>query len=458
MRDSLSLILAAAISAQTSSSRTKISPIDRFLVLGVAALFLWGTLGRRVELPEQSPWLDAGLGVLFAIWVLGLVTAQRAPAIPWLFGLLVLGILGYGWISVFNAEWTHVWGRGFHPAVHTLGISWLPGSKDQDASRSAMIHFTAIFGGVLVVVDLARSRRLRRQLLGWLALTGLAVAMAGVYQKASGTVMLWNYDKPIEAKTFFAAFDYHGNSATFLNLCWPASFLLWLRALSSEERAPLRLALWSCSTLFTLAAVFANTSKVGHVMAVVIVVILLIAYRSQIRSAFSGRAVGSTAVVGVILVVAAGALFISLSAEISLGRWEAFDQSAEARLDSYKTCWEGILPNSGITGYGPGTFHTAFVDFQASGEEAAISFTYRAHQDYLQLMIEWGYVGAGIWAVLLGGALLRRNKTDDRDFYASGLKIMLFGVLAHAAVDFPFQVPALQWPILALTGILWAKT
>lgn len=458
----------------------------------MGALFAWGALGRQVVFPERSPWLDLGLGVLFALWIVGLAISQRRPAVPALVFVLVFAILGLGWISVLNAKWTHSWspedresrsytsfsasevlltarapaelrenlkkvtGTQFSPSVRTMGVDGLPRSIDQDSSRTTMIHLSAIFAGMLVVIDLARSRRLRRQLLGWLALAGLAVAMAGVFQKASGTDVMWNHHKPVPTKTFFAAFGYHGSAATFLNLCWPAAALLWLRALS-DGGAPFRVTIWACCTLLTVAAAFANTSKVGHVLTVALMLVMLIAYRKEIGSIFSSQRAGGTVVVGVALAVAAGAMFLSFSAEVSLTRWLDFETSANSRLTIYEICWK-YVSEFGLFGYGPGTFPTAFAYMQAGEGILPTHFTYRAHEDYLQLAMEWGYAGAGLWLVLLIGALCRRNPPDRRDFYVPGFKIMLLAVLIHATVDFPLQVPALQWPILALTGILWAKT
>ena len=359
------------------------------LVLGTGALFFWGALGRSVELPEKSPYLDLGLATLFAIWVVGLIIAQRGPSIPALFWMLTVLILSYGWIAVLNAETTHVWGRGFQPAEYTFGISWLPMSKDQASSQETMIHISALFAGLLVVVDLTRSRRLRRQLLAWLVLCGMAVAMAGIFQKASGTEMMWNYDKPLTSRNFFATFDYHGNAATFLNLCWPVAFLLWLRAITRGSN-PFMTAVWAAAAAFTFGAIFANTSKVGHVLGILLALAMLISYRRDIGEAFRDRRVMLSAVVAILLLLGAGAYLFSLSADVSLARWATIDQSATIRMTAYQICWRDIVPNAGLTGFGPGSFPTVFAYFLAAADEGGTSFWYRAHQDYFQSIIEWG--------------------------------------------------------------------
>lgn len=427
-------------------------------MVGVGALFLWGVLGRAVGLPERSPYLDLGLGALFLVWLLGLAAARRMPAIPFLCWLFVLLILGYGWLMVANAQTTHEWDRGFLPAEYTLDFKFGPRSKDQESSRLAMIHWSAIFAGMLVVVDLARSRRLRRQLLGWLAIAGLAVAVAGIFQKASGTEMMWNLSKPQTARTFFAAFDYHGNAATLLNLCWPVAFLLWIRAVLRGGN-PFAVALWSTASLFTFGALFANTSKAGHVMAVVLGLIMLIAFRKELREMAEGsRAIMFSAILAVVLMLGAGYYFFSLSSDVSFSRWFNLEESAASRLLAYRICWNDIVPKAGIWGYGPGTFPTTFAYFLAAAGEGGLYFWYRAHQDYLQLLIEWGWAGGALWAALIAGALIRSAIRSDRhEFYGRGLRLVILAVLLHAVVDFPFQVPALQWPIMSLIGLLWAR-
>jgi hypothetical protein len=85
----------------------------------------------------------------------------------------------------------------------------------------------------------------------------------------------------------------------------------------------------------------------------------------------------------------------------------------------------------------------------------------KAHNDHLQTIVEWGWVGYALWMILLLGALLkgalltgRRQPLTSRILGISGT-ISLLGVLLHAIVDFPLQIPSIQLCTALIAGMLW---
>ena len=125
-----------------------------------------------------------------------------------------------------------------------------------------------------------------------------------------------------------------------------------------------------------------------------------------------------------------------------------------------------MIPRAGWWGFGPGTFETAFPYFTHEfGDELRGRWIY-AHQDYLQTLAEWGYMGFGGWAMLIGGALFyswrQRIRTgpglpDSARTTQFGLTIALAGVLIHALIDFPLQIASIQLYTVTLISILWSS-
>src|SRR6185295_384118 len=121
-----------------------------------------------------------------------------------------------------------------------------------------------------------------------------------------------------------------------------------------------------------------------------------------------------------------------------------------------------MVPDAGVFGFGSGTFRAAFPGYQASydfGSRSVPEFWttqlwLHAHNDYLQCLIEWGFLGTALWGILIVGGVgraaqvLRCAKQDGR--VGRGDRLMLgcavlavIGMLVHAVVDFPFQIGSL---------------
>ncbi len=429
-------------------------PFDSFLLAGIALLTGYAVLAYGLTTPETLQVFDLGLAGLTFAWGLSLAIERRRPGIPPLFWILPVLILIYGWVSVGNGKYVHSWegGGAFYEAKGTWGLGWLFGSVDRPRSLEAMAHLTVLFGGFFMLADLCRSRRNRRWLLGIVALAGLTVALAGIFQKASGTDKMLFFDGPLPERHFFAAYRYHGNAATLLSFAWPVAGMLFLRA-RIRGQGPFAITLWGAAVFFTLGAVFVNTSKMGQVLGVAMVPVWLLLYRRSImglvrlhpRPAMAGAVLGG---LGALMLAALAGLTFSAS----VSRWADFGASYEARMETYRTCLR-ILPKSGFWGLGPGVFATVFPYYVGDEGRALDFFWDTAHEDYLQTAIEWGFVGAFLWAVF-GGMVIASGIRGLRrgDFYTAATLVGLLAAAVQAVVDFPAQIGSLQW-----TGIIIAS-
>ena len=115
-----------------------------------------------------------------------------------------------------------------------------------------------------------------------------------------------------------------------------------------------------------------------------------------------------------------------------------------------------------LLGFGPGSFALPFARWQADwleqhGRKAAGGFAGEvdhAHNDYLELWVEYGPVGALVFLGLAGWWMARNRRMAGGDAHA-GIWAGLAALLAVALVDFPLHRPAewgLYWLMLGMLG------
>jgi O-antigen ligase len=81
----------------------------------------------------------------------------------------------------------------------------------------------------------------------------------------------------------------------------------------------------------------------------------------------------------------------------------------------------------------------------------------------LQLVVEWGYVGAALWLVFgIGGLVnamnsLKKQGDADTPPLVRGMMIALIVMSIHSAFDFPFGILSVKCAAIFLLGLLWGK-
>ena len=157
-----------------------------------------------------------------------------------------------------------------------------------------------------------------------------------------------------------------------------------------------------------------------------------------------------------LLLVAGFALMATLSLNVSAERWADIEGSMNARLRVYKICLDMIaVPESCVFGMGPGTFSTTFTYFATKADKSFTVFYHRAHQDYLQCLIEWGLVGFGMWMALLAYVLVAGiKKITNGSFYAAATLISIGSAMLQGLADFPAQIASLQWVGVMLCAVI----
>jgi hypothetical protein len=407
--------------------------------------------------------------VALVLWGAELLTSGRRPHLsPFLLILIGALVCVGGWMalnakSIYDSEFSlFVPLRNFAPP--------LTGSVDYANSAAWMVRGALLLGTMLFVSDLSQSSRWLLRLWYVIALVGGSIALLGLLQKATGARMiLWQQPPPEEVRvtTFFATYFYHGNAGAFLNLVWPLTAGLVIRAFASGFHPWMR-AIWTSLFVLTMAAVLANTSRMAQLVALLLLVAICLHFRLVLLRKLGGTG-KSVALAGAIAVVLALIAFAQASHfEQPLNRWQSAGEhiSKDARWQASRVAISA-LPDAGFLGFGPGTFRVVFPTYTTSARNHVPGTWRFLHQDYLQTVLEWGWIGSGLWALLFFGGIVvgirsykrRAGKgwKPRRRVLQPMVLIALIGVALHAVVDFPIQIESIQLYVASYLGICWGS-
>lgn len=338
-----------------------------------------------------------------------------------------------------------------------------PGSVDRPASIDMMLRFSALVGVFLMVMDMSNQRRWRMRLWVSVAIAGITIALLGLIQKLAGAPMIF-WEKGRHGYFFFATYLYHGNAGAFLNLVLP--LVTGLTSLVFLKRKHAAMALLMPGLVLCIAAAFSHASKAAMAISILLLVIIALWQARMLWGAGQGLSQKISQMVSAsITVIAIVIIVLAAGWHFAAQRWDFFDVSKDARLFAYGIC-KRMIGEAGAFGFGPGTFSIMF-DRYALEENPRLPVFYRhAHQDYLQSLIEWGWIGGLCLGVLLLGGLViafwrsllqgKYLRTSERLLLFS-CALSLLGVALHASVDFPLQIYSLQLYTVIFAGLAWSS-
>jgi O-Antigen ligase len=455
-----------------------------FAALVVAPWFYGGTTAVSIVVIN---WV---LGASLLLWVIELFVNRRLPKFPKSLFFVIATLLIVGAWMTINARSIYDAEFGVFSAIANI-VPRAPGSVDYPISLAWMIRGALLLMSILFVVDLSQSERGLIQLWQVMALTAGSIALLGLLQKATNAEAIF-WETPVYGygKTFFASYYYHANAGAFLNLTLPFTTGLAVRTFGTPS-SQLTRSLWLLMFLLNLAAIASNTSRGAQLVAGIILIgILWVLMPRVFRGLSRGEknvALGGAAAILLVLYAIGQASHL----EQPLAHWKQNEViSQDARWLAAQTAIKA-LPKAGLFGYGPGTFRVVFPRLNADANNLAGTGTWRfLHEDYLQTVIEWGWAGSALWALLFVGGIaaasvslrkqrsLRRRResenaqrstlnvqrsTDMREWSRRRRLILplaiiaLIGVALHAIADFPLQIESVQLYVATCLGICWGS-
>ncbi len=427
-----------------------------------------------------APWAYGGTtsasiqvtnGLLLAaliLWAIELVLSGRRPIFPRLLLFLTCALIGIGGWMVFNAKSTY--DPDFHVFVPLQNFApVLAGSVDYAISGAWMMRGALLLGAILFVADLSQSSRWLLGLWDVIGLAGGSIAFLGLLQKATGARMIfWQTAPPRGVSTFFATYYYHGNAGAFLNLVWPLTAGLAIRAFTTRSHPGMR-AVWISAFILTVAGVLANTSRMAQLVALLLLVAICLQFRTMLlrKLSHTEKSVAFAGALAILLTLIALARTTHL--EQPLNRWQSVGEQIpnDARWRSSRVAI-GALPDAGFFGFGPGTFRVVFPTYNSVSTNRVPGTWRFLHEDYLQTVLEWGWLGSSLWALLIFGGIvvgIRSYKkyagsewTPRRRVLQPLVIIALIGVALHALIDFPLQIASIQLYVATYLGLCWGSS
>ena len=426
----------------------------------------WAYGGTTSEGIQITNWV---LLAALVLWAIELLVGRRKPRFPWVLFFLISALICIGGWMVFNAKSVYDSDFSVFVPLHNFAPP-VTGSVDYPISAALMIRAALLLGTILFVADLSQSNRWLLRLWYVIALVGGSIASLGLLQKATGTLMIFWQPPPLNeylrVSTFFATYYYHGNAGAFLNLVWPLSAGLVIRAFARGSHPWMR-ATWTSVFLIITAAVLANTSRMAQLVALLLLVAICVQFGPLLLRKLSGGK--SVALAGAVAVGLAFFAFAQASHfEQALNRWQLRSEHipTDARWQASRVAVR-VLPDAGLFGFGPGTFRVVFPTYNRTGSVEVPGKWRFLHEDYLQTVLEWGWVGGILWAVLFFGGLtlsIRAYKEHARQEWTPRRRVLqplviiaLTGAAVHALVDFPIQIESIQLYMASYLGLCWGS-
>ena len=403
--------------------------------------FLLGGASREHELRVALVELAALPLLLVATTIL---IRRREPsrlAIACVGAIVAIPILQL--IPLPPAVWSSLPGREQSVlALEVVGepLGWMPLTLTPDRtwrSLLALIPPIAMFLGVLVVTGQNHLRLFH----GLMAITAAAI-IVGVVQLASGGNQFYPW-RTTDWPSVVGLFANRNHLATLCLISIPVTFAIGSRQL---RRAPFALPreFWLSAVLLALIVVALGAIRsrtgvilVGPALAASAVSGWIATGRGWPKPVFLGILASATAALTIVAAFALGPILARFdTAGMREGRFENWPLIMDASAN--------YLP----VGSGIGSFDPVFRSVEPL-ENLLPTFFNQAHNEYLEVWLETGWLGIGalalfaVWFGQRSWAAWRAQPNTERDLQrASSIAIVL--VLFHSVVDYPLRTLTLS--------------
>lgn len=475
--------------AKASASSRGMAPVSlRQKILqsfdGMPVWFL-GFLGLWSFLPlpfgTNRPWSSDLMGVLCAFLMIAMTYAFTKKPESWagemprkrlgLAAACVVAIIVWSWIQTVSwtpLPWHHpLWQEtapltGMAPTYGAISL-------DLGGFQEAIIRFISYVGFFLMAFFAGRDTARAKLALHVFAATAGAYALFGLLMELFGIERVLWFPKTMYEGFVTSTFINKNSFATYAGLGLIASLaLLWQQI---KHRPGLNGSSFSLGVRFVAFCTSLRRRDIYY-FGLPFVLFLGLLFSGS-RAGFFSSAAGVFVFVSCLVVNRKGLSWRSLlaftlligllsgfwvvSGQMLLARGEeaspTLGEDAEMRLRAYNLASDAIMDNPWL-GFGLGSFESAFRLYR--NDTLPLRFQH-AHNDYLEMAIEWGLPACGVLAIALltlislclKGAMARRQ-LEYLPAAACAASIL---VGLHALADFSMQIPAIAASYAALLGL-----
>jgi O-antigen ligase len=398
--------------------------IGLFLSLVLAAAALWeGALGALIS---RDKWLALAL---VGLWVVPLV--QILPLPP--------GIANALPGQRLEQDILHYIGRGdlWRPMTTNLGATQF--------SILTLVPATAVFLAALVI-----GPEQRKLLVKLILLAAFLAAFVAFFQVVSaGTT--FDFYRTAHKGFGIGFFANRNHQADFIVIAMLLAAALLINDLKNRQAQIIGLTL---VTILAFSAVMATFSRAGMAF-------FLIAFVTIVISAIGFQRIRWRPALAVLIVIAAGGGMIASSPQF--GRFLArLETAADDQRFEYAAQSMPIIRDYFPTGSGMGTFVPVYEKYETI-DRIVPNFANHLHNDYLEILMEGGVLGAGallIGLFAIGRLVLRSLRSPLR---RSGLPGAAAGIgatilLLHSVIDYPLRTQALACLFAMLVVLMMSRS
>lgn len=386
-----------------------------------------------------------GLAVLAVSWP----TQQKITAIrtPIALVLVLISIALLQSVPLPETVWPVLPGRGrLLDGFHSLGVTLgpMPLSLDVEATLSTISYaFPPLF--VMVICLRIGLRRLKSVIPWFVSIFAVSIVVLGmvqvIYGSESGLYFYENTNVDLPVGTFANV----NHFASFLLISMPFTVFLLRDVLKSRQKSDAEIGklVAICGMIvMIIAGIVAAGSLAVYLLSVPAGMVALIAIRRQVRDQLSmpARVAVIAVVLGTVSLVATSPLVYGLGAvDLSDGHL--------SRINIWSITVEAI-EDHWPAGTGIGTYPSVIPLYEDPNFVTSTYLT-RAHNEYLQALLELGALGAGVIGfvlVWLSARIWGVWMTQGEGALVAFKKIASISVLAivvHSIVDFPLRTPVI---------------
>lgn len=396
--------------------------------------------------PSRQKW------PLFPLGAMGLVLAWGvAQIVPW--------------PSMGNPLWVQAGQALSKTLPQTISIS-------PSDTLAGLAQGAAYLGTFLAAWLLAQRGRSASLMLRLMALTGVAIAAAGLAMYATGNQFIWNFPKSSYMDDLTATFINRNTYATFAGLTILLNLAVALERwgeLPSARRTPWRQRVQSFLNLILmprwgyfvgagigLVALMLTHSRAGTICSVLGVVVMVTTLFLQRRQSWS-----ALVTVGLLLTLGFMATF-SMLGDATNQRLSRAGHDTIVRSIFYNITAQAIHTTP-YTGSGLGTFEETFRTARTPKLHLSIGTRVdHAHNTWLQLALELGLPAFALLLAAIGWVLSRLisglgERRRGVAYPALGLGAAAL-VGTHGLVDFSLQIPGVAYTTMMVLGLTLAQS
>jgi O-antigen ligase len=382
------------------------------ILYGTAGLLMFGPLAFGAVEPWSVFVVEAGSAALFLMWVAKTVLS---PTLRFRYSPLFAPMLLFAGVVALQL------------VVGTTVYRY--------ATVSGMLQYIAYGALCFVALQALETTSDYTKFARLLAIFGFSVSFFALIQSLSSNGKLYWLRTPRFGGWIYGPYVNHNHYAGLMEMLAPIPLLLCFNQKSRGARKFFA----GFAALLMAATIFLSGSR-GGMVAFAIEAVLLVAIVCKQKRVHS---LGTTIVFAILL----GTTVTWLGWTSVGARWrdlhlqQAAELSAGGRLMIYKDALH-MFAQRPLLGWGLGNFVTAYPQFRSFYTDL---FVNAAHNDYLQMLVESGLLGAlaMIWFVVI---LCRRAAQHWRTSSPIGIPAAALvgcaGILVHSLVDFNLQIPA----------------